>query len=131
MATEKSSEQGILASSMLSSALPRREMLRRAGMGAGLLAVGGAASAAPALARGVFVTPRARTTVVLGWGGATCEAPLWAAYHKGFFAAEGLDVQLYKLTAGYSAPNLLSSGKLTATQGIVYTFLKPIEQGSN
>src|SRR5579871_6841096 len=106
----------------------RKDLLRRAGVGAGVLALGGAvaATATPALARsGVFAVLKASTKVTLGWGGATCEAPLWAAYHKGFFAAEGLDVDLLKVTAGYNTSNLLSSGKLSGAQGIVYTFLKP------
>jgi NitT/TauT family transport system substrate-binding protein len=95
------------------------------------LTLGGAATAAPALARGLFSADKARTTVTLGWGGATCEAPLWAAYYKGYFADEGLNVDLLKVTAGYNTSTLLSAGKLQGAQGIVYTFLKPIEQGAD
>lgn len=131
-AAEQPVEQEIMSGTTIPSALPRREVLRRAGLGAGVLTLGGAVTATPALARiGVFSVLKSRTKVVLGWGGATCEAPLWAAYHKGFFAAEGLDVDLLKVTAGYNTSNLLSAGKLNGVQGIVYTFLKPIEQGAD
>jgi NitT/TauT family transport system substrate-binding protein len=106
--------------------------VRRAGIGAGVLALGGAATAGPALARSsVFSVLKSRPKIVLGWGGATCEAPMWAAYHKGFFAAEGLDIELFKVTAGYNTSNLLSSGKIDGSPGILFTFLKPIEQGAD
>lgn len=112
--------------------LPRRAIIQRAGIGAGVLALGGSAIAAPALAHsGVFSILKSRTKVVLGWGGATCEAPMYAAYHKGFFADEGLDVDLYKVTAGYNTSDLLSSGKIDGSPGILFTFLKPIEQGAD
>jgi NitT/TauT family transport system substrate-binding protein len=106
--------------------------MRRAGIGAGVLALGGAATAGPALARSsVFSVLKSRPKIVLGWGGATCEAPMWAAYHKGFFAAEGLDIELFKVTAGYNTSNLLSTGKIDGSPGILFTFLKPIEQGAD
>jgi NitT/TauT family transport system substrate-binding protein len=106
--------------------------MQRAGIGAGALTLGGSVIAAPALAKSsVFSILRSRTTVVLNYGGATCEAPLYAAYQKGFFAAEGLDVELYKTIAGYNTSDLLSSGKIDGTPGIVFAFLKPIEQGAD
>jgi NitT/TauT family transport system substrate-binding protein len=70
--------------------------------------------------------------VVLGWGGATCEAPLYAAYHKGFFAQEGLDAELVNFTSnGYNVNDALSSGKLDGAPGIMFTWFKPIEQGAD
>jgi NitT/TauT family transport system substrate-binding protein len=106
--------------------------LRRAGIGAGALALGGAATAAPALARsGTFAIIQSRPTVVLGWGSATCEAPLYAAYQKGFFAPDGLNVVLYKTTTGSNPSDLLSSGKLDGAPGVLFVFLKPIEQGAD
>jgi NitT/TauT family transport system substrate-binding protein len=117
---------------MTRSVLPRRELLRGAALGAGALTLGGAATAAPALARGgVFNVVKARPKVTLGWGGGTCEAPLWAAYYKGFFAAEGLDVDVFKISAGYTSSELMASGKLNGAPGIFFTFLKPIEQGAD
>jgi NitT/TauT family transport system substrate-binding protein len=107
-------------------------MLRRAGIGTGAVALAGAATAAPALAHGLApALVHSRTKLVLGWGGATCEAPMYTAYHKGFFAAERLDVELYKVTAGYNTSNLLASGKLDGSPGILFVFLKPIEQGAD
>jgi NitT/TauT family transport system substrate-binding protein len=106
--------------------------MQRAGIGAGALALGGSAIAGPALAQSsVFSVLKSRYKIVLGWGGATCEAPMYTAYHKGFFAAEGLDVELYKVTAGYNTSDLLSSGKIDGSPGILFTFLKPIEQGAD
>jgi ABC-type nitrate/sulfonate/bicarbonate transport system substrate-binding protein len=56
---------------------------------------------------------------------------MYAAYHKGFFAAEGLDVELYKVTAGYNTSKLLSSGTIDGSPGILFTYLKPIERGAD
>jgi NitT/TauT family transport system substrate-binding protein len=132
MSADQPSERAITPETTSQPTLSRQALLRRAGIGAGLLALGGAATAAPALASsGVFSVVRARTKVVLGWGGATCEAPMYTAFHKGFFAAEGLDVELYRVTAGYNTSNLLSTGKLDGSPGILFTYLKPIEQGAD
>jgi NitT/TauT family transport system substrate-binding protein len=112
--------------------LARREVLRRAGIGAGMLALGGVAPAAPALARGgAFAVLKARPKVVLGWDGVSCEAPLYTAYHKGFFAAEGLDVQLHALPPTYDDIRALSSGTLGGEQDPAFALLPAIEQGAD
>ena len=132
MSEDQCHDRDITSDVTTQPALPRREILRRAGIGAGALALGGVATAGPVLARsGTFAIVGSRPKVVLGWGGATCEAPMYTAYHKGFFAAEGLDVSLYKVTAGYNTSNLLSAGKIDGSPGILFTFLKPIEQGAD
>jgi NitT/TauT family transport system substrate-binding protein len=53
------------------------------------------------------------------------------AYNKGFFAQEGLDVELVNTSGGYSETDALSSGKLDGAPGILFTWLKPIEQGAD
>lgn len=132
MSADNGDVRNTTSDTAVQSAHPRREILRRAAIGAGALALGGAAAGAPALARsGSFGILRSRPKLVLGWGGATCEAPMYTAYHKGFFAAEGLDVELYRVTAGYNTSDLLSSAKIDASPGILFVFLKPIEQGAD
>jgi NitT/TauT family transport system substrate-binding protein len=110
----------------------RREVLRRAGIGAGLLALGAVAPAAPALARpGAFAVLKARPKVVLGSGGIPCYAPLYSAYHKGFFAAEGLDVELYAESATFDPNRALSSGVLDGDQAPAFAVFPAIEQGAD
>ena len=118
METQDRGDQGEEMQTTKRPTVGRREVLRRAGIGAGALALGGAATAAPALARGAFAVVRSRPKLVLGWGGATCEAPLYLAYHKGFFAAEGLDVELYAESATYDDIQGLSSGTLDGEQNL-------------
>jgi NitT/TauT family transport system substrate-binding protein len=116
----------------LAEGLTRKTLLARTGVGLGVLAAGGVVKAVPALAQGrapAFV--KSRPTVVLGWGGATCEAPLYTAYHKGFFADEGLNVELYREGGSYDDNATLSSGKLDGAPGILFSRLKPIEQGAD
>jgi NitT/TauT family transport system substrate-binding protein len=111
--------------------LARRELLRRAGLGAGVLALGGAASAAPTLAQsGTFAVLTARPKVLLGTFDLTCEAPLYTAYHKGFFAAEGLAVELYAVPPTYDDIRALSAGKLDGEQGPAFAYFPAIEQGA-
>lgn len=132
MNRDQLADQNTQSETTTKPALPRREILRRAGVGAGILTLGGAVTAAPALARsGVFSVLKARPKVQLGWGGATCEAPLYAAHQKGFFTAEGLDVELVRAAPGYSTGELLIAGKIDGAPGILYTYLKPIEQGAD
>jgi NitT/TauT family transport system substrate-binding protein len=111
-------------------ALARRELLRRAGIGAGALALGGVVTAAPALAHGAFAVVKSRPKVTLGYFGVPCEAPLFTAYQKGFFAAEGLDATLFAMTGGYNNINGLSTGAHDAEQGAAHSYLPAIEQGA-
>ena len=66
--------------------------------------------------------------IVVGQNGNLCQGPLIIAYEKGYFKKEGLDVELLK--GDY--PTLrdgLATGKVDVTDGLVVTWLKPIEGG--
>src|SRR5438067_13268619 len=66
--------------------------------------------------------------VRVGYIGLTCEAPIFAAYEKGFFKEEGLEPELVKCAwANYK--DTLALGGYDITQHLVMYFLKPIEQG--
>lgn len=69
-----------------------------------------------------------RTKVRVGYIGLTCEAPIFMAIEKGFFAEEGLDVELVRCQwATYK--DALALGRFDVTHHLVMYFLKPIEQG--
>lgn len=118
----------------------RRQLLARGAIGAGTLALGGALLAAcgddggsdTAAAGGSSeeVNGGLGEPIVLGWGGAACEAPLYSAYHEGFFRDEGLDVKLTKFSAT-TINDALSTAKIHGAPGILFEWLKPIEQGLN
>ncbi|NPV92784.1 MAG: ABC transporter substrate-binding protein [Firmicutes bacterium] len=57
-----------------------------------------------------------------------CEVPIFAAYEKGFFKAEGLDVELIRGDAN-TLKEGLATGKIDATDGVLMQWIKPIEQG--
>src|SRR5438093_1841476 len=66
--------------------------------------------------------------VRVGYIGLTCEAPIYAAYEKGFFKEEGLEPELVKCNwATYK--DALALGSYDITHHLVMYFLKPIEQG--
>jgi NitT/TauT family transport system substrate-binding protein len=121
------------------SGLSRRSLLRGIGLGAGALAAGGVGSAwlAGCSSSGSTSSSGAATggkaalkPVKLGWWGATCEAPVYVAYHEGFFAREGLKVDLVNLGQA-SAKDAIASGKVDGAPGITFEWLKPIEQGQD
>src|ERR1051326_2616014 len=66
--------------------------------------------------------------VRVGYIGLTCEAPIYAAYEKGFFKEEELEPELVKCNwATYK--DALALGSYDITHHLVMYFLKPIEQG--
>ncbi len=66
----------------------------------------------------------------VGYFGNTCEAGIFAAYEKGFFKEEGLDVELIKGDAN-TLKDGLATNKIDVTDGLLNQWLKPIEQGLN
>ncbi len=73
-------------------------------------------------------TPKQLTKVKLGYFGNTCEAPLIAAYEKGFLKEEGIDAEMIKGDAN-TLKDGLATGKIDATDGLLMQWLKPIESG--
>src|SRR5882724_6519343 len=66
--------------------------------------------------------------VRVGYIGLTCEAPIYAAYEKGFFKEEGLEPELVRCAWANYKDNL-ALGSYDITHHLVMYFLKPIEQG--
>jgi NMT1/THI5 like len=66
--------------------------------------------------------------VRVGYIGITCEAPIYAAYEKGFFKEEGLEPELVKCNWS-TYKDTLALGGYDITHHLVMYFLKPIEQG--
>lgn len=102
----------------------RRKVLAAAGIGAGALAVAGGAA-------GWWFLRKDTTELRLAHGGGVCEAPLYVAYEKGFFAKEGLKVTLSKVGGQEDTHAAVGSGKYAGTPGIFFSWLKPIEDGQD
>ena len=66
--------------------------------------------------------------VKIGFIGLTCEAPIYAAYEKGWFKEEGLEPELVKCSWAAYKDNL-ALGAYDITHHLVMYFMKPIEQG--
>ncbi len=73
--------------------------------------------------------PQRRGHVRIGWSGTSCEAATYVAYEKGFFAREGLDVELVRLRDPLTATEAIHSGAIDAVSSLLYTWLGPIERG--
>lgn len=76
---------------------------------AGVAGAGGAPTAEPALAR-----PQ---TVRVGLVGATSDAGIYIAQERGYFAQEGLDIELSQFVSGEQMVPLLGSGQLDVGGG--------------
>src|SRR4026208_1174499 len=66
--------------------------------------------------------------VRVGYIGLTCEAPIYAAYEKGYFKEEGLDPELVRCSWS-TYKDALALGSYDITHHLVMYFLKPIEPG--
>ena len=64
----------------------------------------------------------------IGNGPGICAAPVFVAYEKNFFKEEGLDAEIILADWDFITEGL-ALGKIDATQSMVMTYLKPIEQG--
>ncbi len=69
-----------------------------------------------------------RTRLKVAYLGLTCEAPLFVAQEKGFYAEEGLEVELVK-TDWDGLREGLGTGRFDANHTLIMYLLKPIEQG--
>jgi NitT/TauT family transport system substrate-binding protein len=70
----------------------------------------------------------ARRTYRVAWVGGTCEAFTYAAFAKHLWVREGINVELVHL-APPAVTEAVATGKVDAAGGILYNYLKPIEQG--
>ncbi len=109
------------------SRLPRRDVMKRAAGGAGVIAVGAAAGGklfTPAIAG---PAPKLR----LAWTEvAACHSPLGFGVAKGFYAKHNLDVELfYQGSSGQTLIQALATNKADAGAGLIGDWLKPLEQG--
>lgn len=112
--------------------LSREDLLRRAGVGAGALVLGSTLGVAPAAARVASSALRlARRSYHLSYGGATCEAFTYAAYTEHLWAAEGVNVKIFKAPLGVTPVAALASGKVDFGASQFYSFLLPILQGAD
>jgi NitT/TauT family transport system substrate-binding protein len=68
------------------------------------------------------------TKLKVAYLGLTCEAPIFAAYEKGFYDEEGLEVELVK-TDWDGLREGLGTGQFDANHTLVMYLLKPIESG--
>jgi NitT/TauT family transport system substrate-binding protein len=113
-------------------AVSRKDLLRRAGIGAGALALGSVVAASPAVARmaapGVL---KSRKTYLVNYGGATCEAFTFAAFAKHLWLHEGINVELHRSPLGVPPIKDLSDGTIAAAPANFYGYLKPLEQGAD
>ncbi|WP_245867765.1 hypothetical protein SPSIL_011750 [Sporomusa silvacetica DSM 10669] len=64
----------------------------------------------------------------IGYMGSLCEAPLHMAVEKGFFAEEGLHVDLIKLAPG-TAFEAITAGTVDAGFGLLASLMQPLSNG--
>ena len=64
-------------------------------------------------------------------GGDICAAPLYAAYHKGFFDDAGLKVTLARTQQTEDTKDGVGAGKYIGAPGIFFSWLEPIYNGLN
>src|SRR5689334_17026887 len=113
--------------------LPRENAMqatktRTALLAAGCLLLAGAAALVAAGCHGSGDTksgPAAKTKVKVAYLGLTCEAPIFVANEKGFFAEEGLDAELVR-TDWDGLREGLGLGTFDANHTLLMYLLKPI-----
>ncbi|MDU4960462.1 MAG: ABC transporter substrate-binding protein [Sporomusaceae bacterium] len=88
---------------------------------AALLAGCGQQAAAPVAKPEDFV-------LKIGYSGSLCEAPVHMALEKGFFAEEGLKVDLIKLAPG-TAFEAVTAGQVEAGFGLLASLVQPLSNG--
>lgn len=103
------------------------------------LLIGGGIAAAALVAGGAWLTLRrtgpglsgAAQELPLVIGGDICAAPLYAAYHNGYFDDAGLKVTLARTQRTEDTKDALSAGKYIGAPGIFFSWLEPIYNGIN
>lgn len=67
-------------------------------------------------------------TIRVGYANGLCHAPLHIAYEKGFFAEEGLNVEMIQVDASH-IQEIVGADQIDAGFGLIGKFLQPIENG--
>ncbi len=114
------------SSASAASGISRRTLLRAAGV------AGVGAAAAGILARPTsYAIAGNPTKLRLSWTEfAACHSPVAFAVSKGFYAKRGLDVELfYQGSSGQTLVQSIATGKTDAGAGLLYDWVKPLEQG--
>ena len=96
--------------------------------------IGGTAAAAALVAGGAWLTLRRTNQGVVGAaqelplviGGDICAAPLYAAYHKGYFDDAGLNVTLARTQRTEDTKDAVGAGRYIGAPGIFFAWLEPI-----
>lgn len=74
------------------------------------------------------VTKADEFVLKIGYTGSLCEAPVHVAVEKGFFAEEGLKVDLIKLAPGTTF-EAITAGKIDAAFGLLASLMQPLSNG--
>ena len=85
-------------------------------------------SLAAGCSKGTDTSEAGKNKLKVAYIGLTCEAPIFVAYEKGFYAEEGLDVELVK-TDWNGLREGLGLGHFDANHTLIMYLLKPIEVG--
>lgn len=108
----------------------RRNLLIGGGLAVAALAVGGGwwATRSNKGSDGVTGTTEALPLVI---GGDICAAPLYAAYHNGYFEDAGLNVTLARTQRTEDTKDAVGAGKYIGAPGIFFSWVEPIYNGLN
>lgn len=106
----------------------RRNLLIGGGVAVAALAVGGGWWATRSN-KGSDGLTGASEEIKLVIGGDICAAPLYAAYHQGYFDDANLNVKLVRTQLTEDAKDAVGSGKYTGAPGIFFSWLEPIYNG--
>ncbi|MDR0322282.1 MAG: ABC transporter substrate-binding protein [Treponema sp.] len=69
-----------------------------------------------------------KVVLKVGYGGSLCEAALHLAYERGYFAEEGLEVELIKLASG-AGFDAITAGQVDATFNLMAAMVQPLANG--
>jgi NitT/TauT family transport system substrate-binding protein len=70
-------------------------------------------------------------TIKIGYDGGICTATLALAHVKGFYAEEGLEIELVKVPQGESMRDAVGAGKIDAASGFIAAWAVPAVNGIN
>ncbi|WP_084441837.1 ABC transporter substrate-binding protein [Termitidicoccus mucosus] len=76
----------------------------------------------------IAIHAAAPVKVTIGHIGNSCESPVYVAKDKGFFSEEGLDAGIVRGDWNFIKESL-AFGRISAVQGLLMNYIKPIEQG--